>query len=79
MHNEERLLDTFKLSEYECAARLRNMPNLRDRKPSALMDEMVGLFGHHTPCFSFKYNFQQHLPELIRTILAIETLTILEA
>ena len=56
---KERLLDTFKLLENECAARLLNMPNLGDRKPSALMDEMMGLLGH--------------LPEDIRTILAAET------
>ena len=70
---KERLLDTFELSEYERAARLLNMPNLGDRKPSVLMDEKLGLLGQHTPCFLFKYIFLQHLPDDIRTILATET------
>ena len=66
-------MDTFELSEYECDARLLNMPNLGDRKPSALMGEMLGLLGQHTPRFLIKYIFLQHLPEDIRTILAAET------
>ena len=70
---KERLLDTFELSEYERAACLLNMPNLGDRKPSALMDEMLGLLGQHTPCLPFKYIFLQHLPKDSRTILAAET------
>ena len=64
---KKRLLNTLELSKYEHAARLLNMPNLGDRKPSALMDEMLGLLGQHTPCFLFKYIFLQHLPEDIRT------------
>ena len=64
---KKRLLNTLELSKYEHAARLLNMPNLGDRKPSALMDEMLRLLGQHTPCFLFKYIFLEHLPEDIRT------------
>lgn len=70
----QRLLTTFELSEQERAARLLNMPDLGDRKPSSLMDEMLALLGDHTPCFLFNYVFLQHLPEDIRTILAGENL-----
>ena len=66
---KERLLDTFMLSEYECSARLLSMPNLGDKKPSVLMDEMLGLLGQHTPCFLFKYIFLLQLLEDIQTIL----------
>ena len=54
---KERLLVTFELSEYERAARLLSMPNLGDRKPSALMDEMLGLLGQHTPMLSIQVYF----------------------
>ena len=37
-----------------------------DSKPSSLMDEMLALFGDHTPCFLFEQLFLKRLPEDIR-------------
>ena len=64
----------FDLSQQERAARLLNMPGLGDRKPSALMDDMLALLGNHTSCFLFTYLFLQHLPKDVRTILAGENI-----
>jgi len=69
---KQRLLNTFAFSKQERAARLLNMPELGDRKPTVLMDEMLALLGDHTPCFLFNYIFLQHLPEDIRPLLAEE-------
>ena len=71
---KQRLLATFDLSQQERAARLLNMPGLGDRKPSALMDDMLALLGNHASCFLFTYLFLQHLPEDVRTILAGENI-----
>ena len=71
---KQRLLVTFDLSQQERAARLLNMPVLGDRKPSALMDDLLALLGNHASCFLFTYLFLQHLPEDVRTILASESI-----
>ena len=67
---KERLLDTFDLSDNERAARLLNMPQLGDNKPSVLMDEMLALIADHRPCFLFNYLFLQLLPDDIRMVLS---------
>ena len=69
---KQRLLSTFALSETDRAAKLLNMPPLGDRKPSALMDEMLVLLGNHQACFIFKHLFLQHMPDDIRITLASE-------
>lgn len=70
---KNRLIGTFGLSETERAARLLSFSELGDRKPSALMDEMLALLGNHQPCFLFNYLFLRHLPENLRTQLASRT------
>ena len=74
MSGSQRLLATFDLSQQERAARLLNMLGLGDRKPSALMGNMLALLGNHASCFLFTYLFLQHLPEDVRTILAGESI-----
>ena len=67
---KKRLLNTFDLSDNERAARLLNMPQLGDNKPSVLMDEMLALIADHRPCFLFNYLFLQLLPDDIRMVLS---------
>jgi uncharacterized protein (DUF2249 family) len=66
---KQRLLETFDLTQQERAASLLHMRALGDSKPSALMDQMLGLMGDHPPCFLFKQLFLERLPEDIRTHL----------
>ena len=72
-----RLLSTFSLTESDRANRLLNLRGLGDRKPSALMDEMVALLEGHPPCFIFKQLFINQLPESLQVPLA--TVVFLEA
>ena len=65
-----RLLMTYGLGRRDRAARLLRMPGLGDRKPSALMDDMLSLMDGHTPCFLFETLFLEQLPEDIRLRLA---------
>ena len=46
---KDRLLATFGLSRCECTSRLLHFHPLGNSKPSALMDEMLGLLGDHPP------------------------------
>ena len=64
------LLDTFDLPDNERAARLLNMPQLGDKKPSVLIDEMLALIADHHPCFLFNYLFLQLLPDDICMVLS---------
>ena len=66
---KNRLIETFTLSESQCAARLLNMPGLGDDRPSHLMDRMLALLGDHQPCFLFRELFLQHMPSDIRAHL----------
>ena len=52
------------------AARLLNMPQLGDKKPSVLMDKMLVLIADHCPCFLFNYLLLQLLPDDIRMVLS---------
>ena len=64
------LCSDFGLSETERAKTLLDLSGLGDRKPSELMDSMLGLLGDHKPCFIFKQIFFRQLPEKIRVPLA---------
>ena len=60
---KQRLLQTFALSQQECAARILNLTEFGNRKPTALMDDMLALMRDHRPCFLGTYVFLQLLPE----------------
>ena len=66
---KQRLLETFDLTEQERAASLLHIRTLVDSKPSALMDQMLGLMGDHSPCFLFRQLFLERKPEDIRAQL----------
>ena len=63
---KDRLIATFGLSRRERASRLLHFRPLGDSKPSALMDEMLGLLGDHSPCLLFEQLFLERRPEDIR-------------
>ena len=67
------LLSAFTMPESERANRLLNLRGLGDRKPSALMDEMVALLEGQTPCFIFKQIFLNQLPETLQVQMATVT------
>ena len=64
-----RLTETFGLSPREKASKLLHMDGLGDRKPSALMDEMLALAGEHKSCLIFEQIFLEQMPDDIRMIL----------
>ena len=66
---KNRLVGTFEQSEYERAHQLLHLPPLGDEKPSAMLDQMLGLLGKHPPCFIFRQLFLERLPERIRSVL----------
>lgn len=66
---KERLIHTFALSEYERAGNILHIDDLGDRKPSELMDVMLGHLGGEAPCFLFRRIFLERLPEDIRAPL----------
>ena len=63
---KQRLLDTFWLSRRDRAAKLLHMDSLGDRKPSVLMDEMLGLLDGHQPCLLFEQLYLERLPPALR-------------
>ena len=72
---KSRLLQTFGLGRCERGAKLLNISGLGDRKPSALMDEMLSLLDGHESCFLFESLFLEQLPEDLRLQLADEAFT----
>ena len=50
------LLVTFDQLQQKCAIRLISMPEMSNRKPSALMDYMLTLLPNHASCFLFTFN-----------------------
>ncbi len=66
---KNRLIQTFALSEYERAGNILHIDDLGDRKPSELMDVMLGHLGNEAPCFLFRRIFLERLPEHIRAPL----------
>ena len=67
---KQRLLRTYGLSRRDIASQLLHMPGLGDRKPSALMDNMLTLMDGHLPCLLFEQIFLEQLPEDLRLQLA---------
>ena len=67
---KKRLLRTYGLSRRERASQLLHMTGLGDRKPSALMDNMLTLMDGHLPCLLFEQIFLEQLPEDLRLQLA---------
>ena len=65
-----RLLKTFGLTRRVRANKLLHMEELRDRLPSALMDEMLSLLDRHQPCMLFEQIFLNRMPDHIRLRLA---------
>ena len=63
---KDRLIATFGLSRRERVSHLLQFLLLGDSKPSALMDEMLGLLSDHPPCLVFDQPFFKRLPENIR-------------
>jgi hypothetical protein len=63
---KRRLTETFGLDRRERASRLLHMDGLGDRKPSALMDEMLALADNHRPCLLFEQLFLEQMPDDIR-------------
>ena len=64
------LIQTFGLTRRDRANKLLHMPGLGDRKPSALMDEMLALLDGHKPCMLFEQLFLEQMPETIRIVLS---------
>lgn len=65
-----RLTQAFGLSARQRAAKLLHLGGLGDRKPSALMDEMLALAQGHRTCFLFEQLFLEQLPDDIRMMLS---------
>ena len=65
-----RLTKTFGLTRRVRANRLLQVGDLGDRRPSALMDEMLSLLDGHSPCMLFEQLFLNHMPDPIRLQLA---------
>ena len=63
---KSRLVQTYGLGRRERAAKLLHMPGLGDRKPSALMDQMLSLLDGHKSCLLFETIFLEQLPEDLR-------------
>ena len=61
-----RLLKTFGLTRRVRANKLLHMDDLGDRRPSALMDEMLALLDGHQPCMLFEQLFLNRMPDPIR-------------
>lgn len=67
---KKRLLASFSLSERERAARLLDLDDLGDQKPSALVDHILALAGACNRDFLLREIFLRKLPEPIRAIVA---------
>lgn len=76
---KKRLLSTFSLSERERAARLLDLEDLGDRKPSALVDNILALAGSGNRDFLLRELFLRKLPESVRAIVASSSTTDLRA
>lgn len=67
---KKRLLAAFTLSDRERAARLLDLEDLGDQKPSALVDHILALAGSCNRDFLLREIFLRKLPESIRSIVA---------
>ena len=64
------LLYSFSLSEAERANELFALNGLGARRPSELMEHMLGLLGTNDPSFLFQHLFLRQLPAPVRAALA---------
>ena len=67
---KSRLLYSFTLSDAERANELFSLNGLGARRPSELMEHMLGLLGAHEPGFLFHHLFLRQLPTPVRAALA---------
>lgn len=67
---KQRLTLAFSLSDRERAARLLDLDDLGDRKPTAYADYILGLAGQRDTSFLLRELFIRGLPEKIRAIIA---------
>lgn len=76
---KQRLTQAFSLSDRERAARLLDLDDLGDRKPSAYADYILGLAGQRDTGFLLRELFLRGLPEKVRAIVASADTTDLRA
>ena len=72
---KNRLLGSFGLSKRDRACKLLHPHPLGDRKPSELMDEMLGLLDGHGFCLLAEQLFLEQLPEDLRMSLGAADFT----
>ena len=70
---KNRLTNAFALSDRERAAQILDLKDLGDRKPSALMDHLLGLAGNRGSEFLLREVFLRSLPEKISIVVAAST------
>ena len=70
---KNRLTNAFALSDRERAAQIVDLKDLGDRKPSALMDHLLGLEGNRGSEFLLREVFLRSLPEKISIVVAAST------
>ena len=70
---KKRLTNAFALSDRERAAQILELNDLGDRKPSALMDHLLGLVGDRSSEFLVREVFLRSLPDKISIDVAAST------
>ena len=70
---KKRLTNAFALSDRERAAQILDLNDLVDRKPSALMDHLLGLVGDRSSEFLMREVFLRSLPDKISIVVAAST------
>ena len=70
---KKRLTNAFALSDRERAAQILDLNDLGDRKPSALMDHLLGLVGDRSSDFLVREVFLRSLPDKISIVVAAST------
>ena len=70
---KKRLTNAFALSDRERAAQILELNDLGDRKPSALMDHLLGLVGDRSSEFLVREVFLRSLPDKISIVVAAST------
>ena len=70
---KKRLINAFALSDRERAAQILELNDLGDRKPSALMDHLLGLVGDRSSEFLVREVFLRSLPDKISIVVAAST------
>ena len=70
---KKRLNNAFALSDRERAAQILELNDLGDRKPSAIMDNLIGLVGDRSSEFLVREVFLRSLPDKISIVVAAST------